>query len=164
MNGEKVMSTSQKAIIFSINGEEYGLKLDDVISVEFTQDIESNPNFPPYIKGIKRARGEMVPVIDLKEVFYDEKSDADEGNRLIIVRTNDLPMSLYVQEVKEMIDIPNHALKQVSLIDNHNKRFLSGVANINGRLIVIIDPSSFIGWLEGMEIVKNYIHEQKQNV
>jgi len=157
------MSTSRKAIVFTVNEEELAVWVDDVISVEKVEPLEVIPELPDYVRGIKEVRGQQVPVIDLGEVLYKETCVNDDLSRYIVIHTSDLPIAIQVKDAKEMIDIPNDSLKNHDLIVNEKTFYMSSVANLNGRLVMLMDPNSFLNGVDREFQIRNYMKEQISN-
>jgi len=157
------MSTSRKAIVFTVNEEELAVWVDDVISVEKVEPLEVIPELPDYVRGIKEVRGQQVPVIDLGEVLYKETCVNDDLSRYIVIHTSDLPIAIQVKDAKEMIDIPNDSLKNHDLIVNEKTFYMSSVANLNGRLVMLMDPNSFLNGVDRKFQIRNYMKEQISN-
>lgn len=59
------MST-EKYIVFQLNGQEYGTSIEQIVSIERLQKVVSLPKVSDFIEGITKLRGDVIPVIDLK--------------------------------------------------------------------------------------------------
>ena len=56
-------------ISFSVGEEEYGLELLCVKEVIRMREITWLPKAPPCVKGIINLRGDVIPIVDLREKF-----------------------------------------------------------------------------------------------
>ncbi|MGM7635465.1 chemotaxis protein CheW [Bacillus sp. Hm123] len=157
------MQSINKAVIFESGNEEYAVPIQAVISIEKVNFINPIPHLPLYLKGVTKIREELLPVIDFEYVLYKRMLPSLEEARLLIVQTNSLPVGLLVKEAKEIIEFPEESVRQVNLISYESTRFFSGVATIGDRLITIIDMDVLVSSLEGIDAVKDFMIEAKDD-
>ncbi|PAQ16264.1 chemotaxis protein CheW [Bacillaceae bacterium SAOS 7] len=157
------MQSINKAVIFESGNEEYAVPIQAVISIEKVNFINPIPHLPRYLKGVTKIREELLPVIDFEYVLYKRMLPSLEEARLLIVQTNSLPVGLLVKEAKEIIELPEESVRQVNLISYESTRFFSGVATIGDRLITIIDMDVLVSSLEGIDAVKDFMTEAKDD-
>ncbi|OZI11988.1 chemotaxis protein CheW [Bacillaceae bacterium SAS-127] len=157
------MQSINKAVIFESGNEEYAVPIQAVISIEKVNFINPIPHLPLYLKGVTKIREELLPVIDFEYVLYKRMLPSLEEARLLIVQTNSLPVGLLVKEAKEIIEFPEESVRQVNLISYESTRFFSGVATIGDRLITIIDMDVLVSSLEGIDAVKDFMTEAKDD-
>ncbi|KAB2333785.1 chemotaxis protein CheW [Bacillus mesophilum] len=156
------MAESKKVVVFRIQGEEYAIPIEFVISIEKIAGITPIPHLPHYVNGIAKVRDELIPVIDLKQVLYHQGTNLEEASRKIVLQTEELSVGIIVDEAKEIIDIPNEAVKPLGLAAYQKTSYFSGVANLNSKLITLIDPSVLVESLEGIKDIKEYMKNQTQ--
>lgn len=147
------MDTS-KVVIFSIGKEEYGIPIQHVISIEKAQEATELPKMPSYVKGIDKIRGELVPVLDMNTILYDRDSEYTEKTRTIVVNTNELEVGFIVDDAKEILDVPEEKISQINLFAYQQTAYFAGVANLDGRLITMIDANKLLESLEGLQEIK----------
>ncbi|WP_442594741.1 chemotaxis protein CheW [Neobacillus sp. D3-1R] len=151
------MAESSKVIVFQVDNEEYCIPIQFVVSIEKLEGITPIPHLPEYVKGMMIVRGELVPVIDLEQIFYKRQLEQTESSRLIVLNTEELSIGIMVKDAKEIIDIPAENIKQVGLVAYAKTSYFSGVANLNSRLITFIDPLKLVQALEGVKEIKDYM-------
>jgi len=66
-----------------------------------------------------------------------------------------------VNEAKEIINIPQDKLKQVGLVAYQKTSYFTGVANLDTRLITLIDPLLLIRSLEGIREIQEFMKSEK---
>lgn len=151
------MSETNKTVVFQVGNEEYAIQIQYVISIEKMEGITPIPHLPEYVKGIVEVRGELIPVIDFESILYNRPLLVNENARLIVLKTDEISLAVLVNEAKEIIDIPEENLKQVGLITYSKTSYFVGVANLDHRLITVINPSALMKSLEGIEDIKDYM-------
>ncbi|KYD20142.1 MAG: chemotaxis protein CheW [Caldibacillus debilis] len=146
-------------VVFKVGGEEYGIDVKDVVSIEKMAEITPIPNLPGYVRGVTRIREEVIPVFDLSTVFHEEKTAADGLARLILLRIGPYPCALLVKEAKELLEIETSQISRIDLIACRSTPYFSGIVHIQDRIITMIDAAKLIGALGGMENIQASIDE-----
>ncbi|MBS4199593.1 chemotaxis protein CheW [Bacillus sp. FJAT-49732] len=150
------------AIVFNAGQEEYAIPVPFIISIEKYEDVNPVPHLPAYIRGVVKSRGELIPVLDLGHILYNRHIENDAEVRMIVIQTEELSFSLLVNEAKEILEIPENALQQMGLVAYQKTKYFSSIANLEDRIITMIDPVSMLEVLEGVKEIKDYLNEQKQ--
>ncbi|OAS87496.1 MULTISPECIES: chemotaxis protein CheW [Metabacillus] len=143
-----------KVVVFRAGNEEYGLPIEHVISIEKLENINIIPNMPYYMKGVVKVRGELIPVLDLNRILYQDDTFGDDNAKLIVVQSEELSAALIVKEAKEILDIYENQLKTIGIGAFQSTKYFTAVASLEDRLIMLIDPNLFISSLESIAIVK----------
>lgn len=156
------MGDSNKTVVFQAGNEEYAFPILYVISIEKLDGMTAIPHMPDYVTGITKVRGDLIPVIDLEKVLYGRDIHGDEKTRLIVLQTAELSMGVLVKDAREILEIPEENLKQPGLIAYQKTKFITGVANFDKRMILLIDPEILIQSLDGIKEIKEYMIQQKQ--
>ena len=89
-----------RPVVFRLGEQEFGVDINLVQSIEKQVDVVPVPNSMRYISGIVNLRGEVIPVMCLKEKFNME--DRTKGNNTVIVNLPDMKIALEVDEVIEI--------------------------------------------------------------
>lgn len=158
------MSLSSKSVIFLVGNEEYGIPVEYVISIDKYEEVTPIPHLPSFVKGIVKSRGELIPVIDFELVLYQKALEVNDDVRMIVLHTDELSVGLLVKEAKEILDIANESLQQVGLLAYSKTAYFTSIANLEERLITMIDPNILIASLEGIKEIKEYMKENTQEV
>lgn len=156
------MSDQNKVVVFQVGHEDYAIAIDFVISIEKVEGITPIPHLPNYVKGIVKVRGELVPVIDFEQILYNRPIQPTEATRLIVLYTEDLSVCVMVNDAKEIIDVAPENIKQLGLVGYKKTEYLTGVANLEQRLITIINPSILVHSLEGIKEIQEYMRSHQE--
>ncbi|MBS4194588.1 chemotaxis protein CheW [Lederbergia citri] len=150
------------AIVFNAGQEEYAIPVQYVISIEKYENVNPVPHLPEYIRGVVKSRGELIPVLDFSFILYNRHIHNDDDVRMIVIHTEELSFAVLVNEAKEILEIPENVLQQMGLVAYHKTKYFSSIANLEDRIITMIDPVSMLEVLEGVKEIKDYLQEQKQ--
>ncbi|MCM3599673.1 chemotaxis protein CheW [Robertmurraya korlensis] len=156
------MLITTKVVVFQVGSEEYGIPIEHVISIEKVEGITPIPHLPVYVKGIVKVRGELLPVIDFEEILYHRNIQYNDQTRMIVVKTDELTIGVFVNDAKEIIDIEKENLKQLGLVAFNKTSYFSSIANLDSRLITLIDPLKLVQSLEGINEIQQYMKSHQE--
>ncbi len=119
-----------------IEDEFIGISLKNVLEISKILEIFPVPLSPSYIKGVINLRGEILPVISIKEMININESK--QSTRLIIIETNLGKLAIMVDEVYGVIRISEDQLEPNPMTSIYSD-YISNVAQIKHGFISIID-------------------------
>ncbi|SDI57962.1 chemotaxis protein CheW [Natribacillus halophilus] len=131
---------SRKIIVFQVHGEEYGVDVMRMQSIERVQTITRLPGVRPDVTGVLNLRGKITPIIDLSRRFGYEAISFDRQTRILIVAGEEGNVGLLVDSADDLLDVPAsdiEALPEVN--DDENFYYFHGIAKINHRLVTLLD-------------------------
>ncbi len=144
-----------KQVIFKLGNEEYGLDIMLVNAIEKYMDLVRIPNAPSYIRGIINLRGDVIPVYSLRKKFGLNEKEVDSNTKLIVTKSQGILMAYEVDEVKEIIEIPYNNISETPIIvKSEDTAYIHSVANINGRMLILLDHNGIISSSEKNHIEK----------
>ena len=132
---------------FTVAGQHFGInvaKVDEIIKYGVFP-ITPMPNSNPFVEGVFRPRDEIMTVINLAAYMGLPPSDYEEHDILIVTTFNKVHTAFHVHDVKAIQRISWTAIeKPDSAIYGGEEGLATGIANIDGRLITIIDFEKII--------------------
>ncbi len=143
-----------KVVSFKIADEEYALDIMKIDSIIEVKKIIKVPQAPSFVKGIMDFRGTVIPVISGKKKFAlsDEEEKSDKA---IVVNIKDKKIAILVDEVKEVLTFSQNDLEEPpEEITSASNRYISAIANINGRMIIVLDIDKLLSEKE-REMISN---------
>ena len=152
------MADYTKPVVFKLGNESYGVDIGYVKGIEQQVSIVPVPNSLAFVKGIINLRGEVIPVFDLKKKFQMAEAGVS-GNNLIVVSVGDMKLALEVDAVDEINDVDaENIVPMPAIIKQEGLLYLDRVANVNGKLIVLLDLDYLLSDVE-KEKMKNRTEE-----
>jgi purine-binding chemotaxis protein CheW len=137
-------------VSFSIDEVEYGIDILRVHEILRIPDITRLPNTPYFIRGVINLRGNVIPVVDIRERFGFPSIDITEFTRIIVVETESKLIGLYVDNVSQVIRINESNIDPSSdLIEGVSEEFISGVGRLKEKLIVLLNLENILFDNEG---------------
>jgi len=151
---DKVKILSQ-FLSFKLGNEEYAVDILSVQEIRSWEPVSRIPNTPAYEKGVVNLRGDIVPIIDLRERFNLGNLEYDNLTVVIVLQFSlqDVTriMGFVVDSVSDVVAVdsqiiqnsPNFGAK-VSI------EFINGLVEINERMLMILDVEKLFK-LEGID-------------
>ena len=137
--------TIQQFIVFKLNDQLYGLSILNVEIIERIKSIMRVPKAPNCVKGVMNLRGEIIPVISLRNQFHLEEKAYTEKTRIIIVKLEDAMVGLIVDEVKEVIEIKSDQIEVVQNIQGKMKTsHILGVGKVEKNIVTLLNLTNII--------------------
>ncbi len=135
----------KQLVIFDLGNEQFGIEIASVEGIVKMQEITKVPFSPPYMEGITNLRGMVLPVIDLKKRFGLPAETATKETRIITVSMDKVKMGMIVTAVNEVLTIDDSVIElPQAMITNINSEFITGVAKIEKRLVILLDLSRIL--------------------
>jgi len=140
------MDEGRQVVAFKLRDEEYGVSILNVQEIRNLTDITRVPFSADFIKGVINLRGSVLPVIDLKKRLGLAETPYTEDTRIVTVNIDDLHVGMLVDAVTEVLTIDSKPVDTKKAInDKSGSRFLSGIGNVDGRLIIMLNLEEIIG-------------------
>jgi purine-binding chemotaxis protein CheW len=130
----------KQIVIFDLGKEQFGIEIASVEGIVKMQEITRIPYAPIYMEGITNLRGAVLPVICLKKRFGLEPDEQTSETRIITVSLDSIKMGMIVSAVSEVLTVDDSQIDPPpQFITNINSEFITGIAKINNRLVILLD-------------------------
>ena len=134
-----------KYVIFKLDKEYYGIPINNVIYIERMQEITRVPNGPKFLKGVINLRGEVIPLIDLRQKLNMETKESDNNSRIIVVLEEEIMIGLIVDSSSEVIDIDKEDIDNPPTSSENDKlSYIFGIGKTLDRLVILLELSKVI--------------------
>jgi len=132
-------------INFTVGGDEYAVEIQKVREVINFREITQLPKAPSFVKGIINLRGEVIPVIDLREKFGLAHEGYSPLTNVVIVEIGRKAVGVVVDNVRHVIRVaPSDLAPSPPFIGGLSGRYVNGVAKLGERLIVVLDMDKIL--------------------
>ncbi|HHY94853.1 MAG TPA: purine-binding chemotaxis protein CheW [Firmicutes bacterium] len=150
-----VRTGEQALVVFQLSKEEYAITVDRVREVVNAERITRVPGAPEYVLGVVNLRGRVVPVLDLRRRL-GLPPDNPEHPRIMVVEDGPAVVGMLVDRASEVLRLGAGQLKDPDevLEGDEDHRFVEAVANVNGRLIVVLRPLELLARDDRQTIVE----------
>jgi purine-binding chemotaxis protein CheW len=146
-------------INFVVGGEEYGVDIQRVKEVIRIKEITRLPSVPSFVKGVINLRGDVIPIIDLREKFDLKQKDYQETTRVIVVEVEGRSIGMVVDSVSHVVRITSSQVGPPPLVGGSTAECINGVVNLGERLILLLNIDKMLTTEERLEI-KNALNNE----
>jgi len=130
----------QQLIKFSVADLDFGININQIFQIIKPQEVFKVPNTPPFIEGLINLRGKVLTIFNLRKRFSLPEKTADEDTKVLIVNMNDMLLGFTVDNVTEIVRINDEEIVDTpATLKDFEHRFLSGVAKLGEKLILLLD-------------------------
>ncbi len=133
-----------------IGQEVYGIEIRYVLQILGLPEINAMPEMPMYMKGFINIRGNVIPVVSMRERFGQFEDPYTERTCVVIVQVGEREIGLIVDAIKETITIEPEKISPQPTTTREGTVYIIGVAQLEGndvsRLIDVqklFDANSF---------------------
>lgn len=144
-SGEKGVSELQ-LVSFEVSGEEFAVDILAVQEINRMMDLTRVPQSPPEVEGVINLRGKIIPVLDMRRKFGMGAAERNDSNRIIVVDVNKKVLGFIVDRVHEVLRISSGIVEPApAMACSIDAEFISGVAKLQDRLIILLDLARLFG-------------------
>ncbi len=142
-------------IRFRIADADYGLELLRVKEVIRLTEVTRLPKEPPFVKGIINLRGDVIPIIDLRERLGFEPMARTRATRIIVVETEARLMGMVADSASQVVRIPTSQIEPPPPTPFHaSQRYIHGVGKLDGKIIILLNIDALLSMDERAALVE----------
>jgi purine-binding chemotaxis protein CheW len=146
-----------KYAVFNLGEKEYGVDIAQVREVIRLRPITPIPDTSIFVEGVISLHGKVVPIVNLRIKFGEERKELLKSNRIIVTKVHFHEIGVIVDGVTDVLscdstsmNAPDEVLKEVV--------YLVGVVKKEERLILIVDMDKLLNEDTSSQIQR--IHEK----
>ena len=148
MNGTKERTDRgelRQFISFSVGDEEYGLELLRVKEVIRVREITWLPKAPSFVKGIINLRGDVIPIVALRDKFGLEAKENTAMTRVIVVEVEGRLMGMVVDSASQVVRIPVDQIDPPPpVLGGFSQEFITGVGKLDDKLVILLNADAVL--------------------
>ena len=132
---------AKQYIVIKLGHEQYGIEIKYIDNIVRMQRITRVPKAQNYFKGVINLRGEIIPVMSLRDKFeLDEDVITDKSRIIILKPDNQGAIGVIVDQVKEVVTLETSQVEKVqSDLSDDKSKYISSVGKQNEGLISILN-------------------------
>lgn len=139
-------STIKTYLTFSLADEMYGIDILKVQEMKSGVKLTPLPMTPGIVCGLLNVRGEVAPIIDLRQRLAMAKKEADR-NRIVILLTVSEPeqqrprtVGIVVDSISASRQIAQHSIKSApDFGEQRDVSYIIGIGEIDDQIVTLLD-------------------------
>jgi len=92
-------------VVFRLGSEAFSLRLHEVREIIMVGKLTPVPRAPSFLEGVLNLRGEVMPVLDLRDRFGLPRQPVTSVSRIIITPIGGVATGLVVDSVQELLQV-----------------------------------------------------------
>ncbi len=158
----ELAGNSDQLISFAMGEENYGVNIQTVKEVIRSREITMLPKAPAFVKGVINLRGDIIPIIDLRERFGMEQVEYNDMTRVIVVEVEGRSIGMVVDSVSHVIRLEEEQIEPPPpCVGKVSEEYIRGIGKVEEKLIVLLKIDRILTTEEKVELGKL---EKKENV
>ncbi|MCF6202623.1 MAG: chemotaxis protein CheW [Methylococcaceae bacterium] len=139
----------EQFLTFELAGEAYGIEILKVQEIRGWESVREIPNTPDYIKGALNLRGEIVPIIDLRERFGMDKTEYSPITVVIVLCVEGSQgtnvMGIVADAVSDVLDITLADIKATPKLGSKiDTRYMRGMHVGKKQMVMLLDTDKLL--------------------
>jgi purine-binding chemotaxis protein CheW len=140
VEGVKATSELMSLAVIGLNNEYFGLDLDLVREFIDVSNLTRIPCCPNHIIGNMNLRGEIVTLVDIRNVLNLPSTPVNVGTPAVVVKVDDIVAGLPVDEVLEMVYLNSDDVKPLpSVLSAFGEQYVRGTAFFEEKMLRLLD-------------------------
>lgn len=132
-------------LTFLLDNRVFAFHIKDVDEIVEVMEATPVPEYPVYVKGIVNIKGTVTPVIDLRLRFKIPEKAYDERTCIIVLTIAQKHIGFVVDTVLSVMEITEKNIDPPpSLTPDNVSKYISGVAKIEEKLVMLLDSNKII--------------------
>lgn len=131
---------------FMVGGNYYGINVAKIREIISYQELTPIPNGHPNMEGAFSTRGETISVVNLARALgMPEKPEEPLQDMFLITNFNTVSTGFHVHGVVGIHRVNwGQIIKPDSMISNSAKSVITGIVNLDGKLVLLLDFESIV--------------------
>ena len=144
---------SKNLVGFLVGPVQYGVDIQRVQEIINPLPVVSLPDAPRGIVGVADYRGDVVPVLDLRQRFRLERQEPTRRTKWIVVRVDDRLVGWVVDAVTDVFGTASEDQRAVPNIGGHEAGMgISAVFAYASGLVFVLDVFRVAAVMEDLEL------------
>ncbi|MCU6710630.1 chemotaxis protein CheW [Paenibacillus sp. J5C_2022] len=138
----------QQLVTFKLAGGQYALPIQRVKEIIPVPPVTQAVHAPPHMLGLVHLREAVLPVFDLRSYFgLPDHAHAQDRARIIVVETNRRDVGIRIDEVTEVLKVPEADMEDLPHTADGRGRSGGAVKSLyrhGEKLVMLIDIDCFL--------------------
>jgi len=130
---------------FCLSSEEYAINILTVQEIRGFEKPTKIANTPAHLLGVINLRGAIVPIVDLRIQFGNDKPEYTEFTVVIILNVGKKVVGIVVDSVSDVVLVKTEDIKPPPEFSASLKaEYLSGLCKFEDRLLILVEIDRLI--------------------
>lgn len=129
---------SQKYLTFISDNLAFAVSAAQVSEIITNHHITILPMVPSFIQGIINLRGQIIPIIDIRQRMHKPPIEPTDTACIIVLDINGVSIGIYVDAVSQVVDVYESNISPMPA--NSSQELVNGMMSLsNEKVILFLD-------------------------
>ena len=151
VNTNEMDKDQEQIVIFKLDGEEYGIRVNNVKEINIMSAISYLPGAPVFIEGMVNLRGDIIPVLNLRTLFGFQTTCNYESSRFLVVEYKKRNIGIIIDSATEVMKLSKALVEEVSkaLEENEEMSYIDSIAKLEqgSRIVLLLNLKVVLSFL-----------------
>lgn len=138
-----VVEPSSGFVCFMLAQQRYGVAVGQVREVLRLGELAWVPGAPSACLGVVNLRGQIVSVLDLRQMLGQPQVEPDAASRLLVIDYGESALALLVDRVLELFTVANRLIERTPRL-NHGPVPVDGVVTCDNGPLFLLTPQQLV--------------------
>ncbi|HVV50950.1 MAG TPA: chemotaxis protein CheW [Polyangia bacterium] len=139
------MTGGRQFCTFYLRDDLFGIESRRVREVFGARPVTPVPRAPRGVRGLVNLRGQILLVVDVRERLALPPRAAEAGVMNLVVELKDGPVSLLVDRIDDVLDVPAAGFEAPpSTFGARDRELIVGAYKLAGRLLHVLDVDRLV--------------------
>lgn len=131
-------ANERQLVVFALGEESFGVDIESVREIIRWQPVTHVPDTAESVLGVLNLRGQVIPVVDLRNRFGMASAEATDATRILVVDIG-TDVGALVDSVTEVMRLSSDAIGELSpVVASTNSDYIDGIAQTEDRLLILL--------------------------
>jgi purine-binding chemotaxis protein CheW len=129
-----------QVVTFRLGMEAFGVDILKVREIVRIQKVAKVPQTPDYVEGMINLRGNVIPILNLRQRFGLGAAERDAQTRIIVFGIGEKTLGVVVDRVDKVLRLPLDQIEPPPEIGSSRvQEYVTGVGKLGEDLILILE-------------------------
>lgn len=131
----EIKEDAKKFLTFLSDGLTFAIDATNVGEIITNYPITMVPNVPSFIKGIINLRGQIIPIIDIREKMHKMPLEETDTSCIIVLDINSTSIGIFVDAVSHVVDIYEGNISPMP--PNSSQELVKGMMSLSKEMVIL---------------------------
>ncbi|MBD3305584.1 hypothetical protein GF339_04300 [candidate division KSB3 bacterium] len=128
--------------IFELSDRLLGVKIVEVQEIMEQTEVTPVPTTPHFLCGVTNLRGNIVPIVDIRDILHLPVKPRTRESRIMILNINTLQIGIFVDAIKEIRHLEKRIIEAQPLHIGTEGRFISTIIEYHEGILALLNLDS----------------------
>ena len=150
---------------FTVGDGHFGTDILRIKEINLYEEYTPVPGGPEFIEGFIVIREEVVPLLDLRKIFFGKRGKVDLQTRIIVAVIGGNMVGFIVDSVSRVMTIPKKCISQApQIMKRIDEDYIQGVVSLEQHKILLVDFEKVLSKNKKRELLNLLNEDEKKEL